>query len=42
MVIESVKAAADVHTPISGEVVVINERLVSDPDLVNKDPYNTG
>ncbi|MCB6182533.1 glycine cleavage system protein GcvH [Leeia sp. TBRC 13508] len=37
-VIESVKAAADVKMPISGEVVAVNEALVDNPALVNEDP----
>jgi len=37
--IESVKAAADVNTPVSGTVVAINEDLAQSPELVNKDPY---
>jgi glycine cleavage system H protein len=41
-VVESVKAASDVYAPISGEVVAINENLVNNPDLVNKDPYDEG
>jgi len=39
--IESVKAAADVNTPISGKVVEINEALPQAPELVNKDPYES-
>ena len=37
--IESVKAAADVNSPVSGTVVAINEDLAQTPELVNKDPY---
>ena len=37
--IESVKAAADVNTPVSGTVVAVNEDLSQSPELVNKDPY---
>jgi glycine cleavage system H protein len=37
--IESVKAAADVNTPVSGKVVAVNEKLPQTPELVNKDPY---
>ncbi len=36
-VVESVKAASDVYAPISGEVVAVNDGLVSDPSLVNSD-----
>ena len=38
-VVESVKAAADLLMPISGEVVAINEDLIDSPELVNEDPY---
>jgi glycine cleavage system H protein len=41
-VVESVKAAADVYSPISGEVVEINEALLETPQLVNEDPYGKG
>lgn len=37
--IESVKAASDVYSPISGEVLEVNEALTSSPELVNSDPY---
>jgi glycine cleavage system H protein len=41
-VIESVKAAADVYSPIAGEVIEINEALLENPQLVNEDPYGNG
>ncbi len=41
-VIESVKAAADIYCPISGEVIEINELLLENPQLVNEDPYGKG
>lgn len=41
-VAESVKAASDVYTPISGEVVAVNEELEDTPELVNNDPYGDG
>ena len=41
-VVESVKAAADVYMPVSGEVVEVNEALRSDPSLANTDPLGTG
>jgi glycine cleavage system H protein len=40
--LESVKAAADVSTPISGKVIAINEDLSSSPEIVNSDPYKNG
>ena len=41
-VVESVKAAADVYMPVSGEVVEVNEALRDDPSLANTDPLGTG
>jgi glycine cleavage system H protein len=38
-VVESVKAASDVYTPVSGEILEINEALEDSPELVNQDPY---
>ena len=40
--IESVKAVAEVYTPVAGEVVEINEAVVSDPELLNEDPHGDG
>jgi len=41
-VVESVKAAADVYAPVSGEIVEVNEALRADPSLANTDPLKTG
>ena len=41
-VVESVKAAADVYMPVSGEVVEVNEGLRADPSLANSDPLGAG
>jgi glycine cleavage system H protein len=41
-VVESVKAAADVYMPISGEITEVNEALRDDPSLANTDPLGTG
>ena len=41
-VVESVKAAADLYMPVSGEVVEVNEALRADPSLANSDPLNAG
>jgi glycine cleavage system H protein len=41
-VVESVKAAADVYMPISGEVTEVNEALRDDPSLANTDPLGAG
>jgi glycine cleavage system H protein len=41
-VVESVKAASDVYSPVSGEVVEVNEDLESSPNLVNDEPYSEG
>jgi len=41
-VVESVKAAADIYMPVSGEVVEVNEALRADPSLANSDPMGNG
>jgi glycine cleavage system H protein len=41
-VVESVKAAADIYMPVSGEVVEVNEELRANPALANTDPMGTG
>ncbi len=41
-VVESVKAASDVYSPVSGEVIEANEELADSPDLVNHHPYGDG
>ena len=41
-VVESVKAASEVYTPISGEVIEVNEALEENPELVNTSPYEEG
>jgi glycine cleavage system H protein len=41
-VVESVKAAADVYMPVSGEVLAVNEDLRADPSLANSDPMGSG
>ncbi len=41
-VIESVKAANDIYSPVSGEVIEINEALENEPELVNSDPFGAG
>lgn len=38
-VIESVKAASDIHAPVSGEIVALNEEVEASPELVNEKPY---
>lgn len=39
-VIESVKAASDIHAPVSGEIVALNEEVDATPELVNENPYS--
>ena len=41
-VVESVKAASDIFSPVSGEVLEINEALAETPELVNSSPYDDG
>jgi glycine cleavage system H protein len=40
--IESVKAVAEVYSPVAGEVVEINDAVVDDPELINEDPHHEG
>jgi glycine cleavage system H protein len=41
-VVESVKAASDVYSPVSGEIVEANQALIDDPSLANSDPEGEG
>ena len=41
-VVESVKAASDVYSPVDGEVVAVNEALADAPELINSEPYGEG
>src|SRR6266581_1782646 len=41
-VVESVKTASDIYSPVSGEVVKVNQAVVDQPALVNSDPYGNG
>ncbi|MDA9611743.1 glycine cleavage system protein GcvH [OM182 bacterium] len=41
-VVESVKAASDVYSPVSGEITAVNEELLEAPEMVNKVPYDGG
>jgi glycine cleavage system H protein len=41
-VIESVKAASDLYSPVAGKIVAVNDRLTGNPELVNSDPYGDG
>ena len=40
--IESVKAASDLYAPVTGTVAAVNDKLSSNPELVNSDPYGEG
>jgi glycine cleavage system H protein len=40
--VESVKAVSDVISPLSGEVVEVNAKIVDEPEIVNEDPYGEG
>ena len=42
MVLESVKAAFDIYTPLSGRIIAVNDKLSSKPELVNQSPYESG
>ncbi len=41
-VVESVKAASDVYSPLGGEVIAGNAELATQPELINQDPYGKG
>ena len=41
-IVESVKAASDVYTPISGEIIEVNSALEEQPETVNGSPYDDG
>jgi len=41
-VVESVKAASDIYSPLSGEVTQVNAELVDAPETINEDPYGAG
>jgi glycine cleavage system H protein len=41
-VIESVKAVADLYSPLTGKVTGVNEELLDQPELINSDPYGEG
>ncbi|KGM34753.1 glycine cleavage system protein GcvH [Inquilinus limosus] len=41
-VVESVKAASDIFTPVSGEIVAANQELADGPETVNEEPYGDG
>jgi glycine cleavage system H protein len=41
-VVESVKAASDIYSPVSGTVTAVNDALSSNPALINTDPYGGG
>lgn len=41
-VVESVKSVSDVYSPVSGEVVEINDALEDQPELINEDPFGDG
>ena len=41
-VVESVKAASDIYSPVSGEVIEVNSSLQGEPALINTDPYGKG
>ena len=41
-VVESVKAASDLYSPVAGKVTAVNDKLTAKPELVNSDPYGDG
>ena len=41
-VVESVKAASDLYSPVAGRVTAVNDKLTAKPELINSDPYGDG
>ena len=41
-VVESVKAASDLYSPVAGRITAVNEKLTTRPELINSDPYGEG
>ena len=41
-IVDSVKASSDIYTPLSGEIVEINEALLDHPEMINQSPYELG
>jgi len=41
-VVESVKAASDIYSPVSGKVIEVNDELPASPNVINEDPYGDG
>ena len=41
-VVESVKSASDIYTPVGGEIVAVNDALTDDPAIVNNSPFENG
>ena len=41
-IVESVKAASDIYSPISGEIIEVNEVLLDNPEIINESPYHEG
>ncbi|MCE4604490.1 MAG: glycine cleavage system protein GcvH [Aeropyrum sp.] len=40
--VESIKATAEIYSPVSGEIVEVNEKLLDAPETINEDPYGEG
>ena len=41
-IVESVKAASDVYSPLSGEIIAVNDLLEASPEIINDSPYDEG
>jgi glycine cleavage system H protein len=41
-VVESVKAASDLYSPVAGRIAAVNDKLAAHPELINSDPYGDG
>jgi glycine cleavage system H protein len=41
-IVDSVKASSDIYSPISGEIIEVNEGLIEKPEMINQSPYDLG
>jgi glycine cleavage system H protein len=41
-IVESVKAASDIYSPLSGEIIAVNDSLEASPEIINNSPYDDG
>lgn len=42
VVVESIKASVEIHSPVTGRIIKVNSKLIDNPELINEDPYGSG